>query len=166
MIVETVTAHEISSELWYPEEVTPRLWAAVVVVAVATLAPSAQSALQTTTPTVYVAIHVTLTGSKVVVEPRSAPRGVSARFILHNIGTKAVIFSVGNQTRGLGALFGFRTVVKPRTQKTLLLYLAARGTIRYYSGSSFADATAGEKGVLVVGATCALCAPPGPPVPP
>ena len=142
-----------------------RLCLATVLLGVA-FAPVAQSETQTTTPSVYVVIHVTLSDSKVVVSPKTAPRGASARFIMRNIGSKPITFNVGKRTPGLGDLFGFRSVIKPRTQKILLLYLSDRGAIPYYTGDSFASAKPTAKGTLLVGTACALCAPPGPPPPP
>src|SRR5579862_9285810 len=49
--------------------------AAALVAAVA-----ASGAVATTSPAVYVNIHVTLTDSKVIVSPKTAPRGANARF--------------------------------------------------------------------------------------
>lgn len=128
--------------------------------------PGADSMRATTNPSVYVVIHVTLTSSKVVLYPKSEPRGASARFIIHNTASKPVTFSVGAKTPGLGDLFGFRRVFKPGKQATLLLYLSDRGTIPYYVGESYAQAKPSERGKLLVGATCSICAPPGPPLPP
>jgi hypothetical protein len=162
---------EVYGHLWYRVSVRyripvgVRLFFATALLAVA-FAPVAQSERQTTTPSVYVVIHVTLTDSKVVVSPKEAPRGASARFIMRNVGTKPITFNVGKQTPGLGDLFGFRSVIKPRTQKILLLYLSDRGAIPYYTGDSFASAKPTAKGTLLVGTACALCAPPGPPPPP
>jgi hypothetical protein len=120
----------------------------------------------TTNPSVYVPIHVTITDSKVKLYPRSEPRGSIARFIVRNAGSKSVMFSVGKQSAGLGDLFGFRTTLRPGAQKTLLLYLARRGLVPYYLGDSYQQAKVAERGQLVVGATCSVCAPPGPPRPP
>jgi hypothetical protein len=127
---------------------------------------SASGAASTTNPSVFVAIHVTITDSKVAIFPKSEPRGSTARFILKNTGSKSVTFSVGKKSPGLGLLFGFRTVLRPGVHKTLLLYLSSRGLVPYYVGRSYGKAKASQRGQLIVGATCSVCAPPGPPLPP
>jgi hypothetical protein len=127
---------------------------------------SASGTTTTTNPSVFVAIHVTITDSKVDFYPRSEPRGSTARFIVRNTGSKSVMFSVGKKSAGLGDLFGFRTTLKPGAHKTLLLYLSTRGLVPLYLGDSYQRAKASERGQLIVGATCSVCAPPGPPLPP
>jgi hypothetical protein len=127
---------------------------------------SASGSSSTTQPSVFVPIHVTISDSKVTISPKSEPRGSTARFIVKNTGSKPVTFSVGKESPGLGVRFGFRTVLRPGAGKTLLLYLAARGRVPYYVGGSYGRAKASQKGQLVVGATCSVCAPPGPPLPP
>ena len=129
----------------------------VTVLSVVAFVPTGQSQRQTTAPNIYVSIRVTLTDTKVVVSPRTAPRGTDARFLVHNIGTKPVTFTIGTSAHGVGVQTGFRRVLKPGTQKILLLYLNYRGAIPYYSGDSLAHAKAGTKGWFVVGAQCALC---------
>jgi hypothetical protein len=120
----------------------------------------------TTNPSVFVAVHVTITDSKVAISPKSEPRGSTAQFIMKNTGSKGVTFSVGNESPGLGARFGFRTVLGPGAHRTLLLYLSTRGRVPYYVGGSYGAAKASERGQLIVGDTCSVCAPPGPPRPP
>ncbi|MDP9225146.1 MAG: hypothetical protein M3P18_15125, partial [Actinomycetota bacterium] len=91
------------------------------------------------------------------VSPHTAPRGADARFLVRNIGTKPVTFTIGNGPHGVGVQTGFSRVFKPGTQKVLLLYLNYRGAIPYFSGDSFARAKPGTKGSFLVGAQCALC---------
>ena len=120
-------------------------------------APAAVAATQTTAPSPYVSIHVTLTDSKVVLSPTTEPRGAIGRFILHNAGTKPVTFNVGaekaNRTRG----FGFTEVVGPGQRRVRLLYLAVRGRLPYYVGSSYSGAKATQRGGLLVGEACDGC---------
>jgi len=72
-------------------------------------APVAQSESKTTTPTVYVVIHVTLTDSKVVVSPKPRPGarrlGSSCAISARNRSPS----TFGKHTPGLGDLFGFRS---------------------------------------------------------
>jgi hypothetical protein len=123
------------------------------------LVPAAQARPQTTAPNVYVNIHVTLTDTKIIFAPKSAPRGADARFIVSNIGTKPQTFTLGSSNRGLGIQTGFSRVIKPKEHQVLLLYLNARGTLPYYSGLKASKALPAMKGIFVVGAQCALCVP-------
>ncbi len=132
----------------------------------AAFAPLALSGRQTTNPSIYVTIRVTLTSSAVVVTPKDPPRGSMGRFVMRNLGTKPVTFSLGSDTPGLGFKFGFKSVVKPGTEKIRIVYLSTRGKIPYHIGASFSGAKARAKGLLEVGAGCSACAPPGPPLPP
>ena len=118
----------------------------------ALVVPSAESQTTTTAPDVYINIHVTLTNSKVIVSPTTAPRGADARFIVRNIGTKPLSFTLRT-----GATTGFTRVFKPGKPSILLLYLAFRGSMAYYGGASSASAKPGMKGTLVIGQACALC---------
>lgn len=142
------------------------LGAGAALVLIAAAAPAAQSRSQTTTPTLYIPIHVTLNGARVTLAPRNVPRGAAARFIMVNLGATPVTFTVGARTPGLTTPFGFTTVVDPHHQEIKILYLATRGIVPYYEGHSLSKAAGAAKGTLLVGATCALCAPPGPPIPP
>jgi hypothetical protein len=127
------------------------------------IAPGADAQRQTTNPSVYVSIHVTLTNSAVVLRPKVEPRGSTARFIVHNAAKRPIAFSVGSQTPGLVNRFGFTHVFKPGEHRILLVYLAVRGLLPYYVGRSYSGARGAQRGELLIGATCALCARPGPP---
>jgi hypothetical protein len=123
-------------------------------VAVATMAAAvaASGAFATTSPAVYVNIHVTLTDSKVIVTPKTAPRGANARFIVTNKGTKVHSF-----TFSFGSNKGFRRSFKPKQHQILLLYLDLRGIYNYYGGTSLATSSPAMKGAFVVGPTCSAC---------
>jgi len=112
----------------------------------------------TTAPSIYVDVHVTLTDSKVIVSPKTAPRGSDARFIVKNIGSKPISFSIGYSQRGIGQQTGFTHVFKPGAQKKVyLLFLDYRGTIPYFGGKSNATAPKSMKGIFTIGAQCSLC---------
>lgn len=121
-------------------------------------APAAVAATRTTAPSPYVSIHVMLTDSKVVLSPTTEPRGAIARFIVHNAGTKPVMFSVGAETADRTKGFGFTEVVGPGQRHVRLLYLALRGRLPYYVGSSYSGAKATQRGELHVGTACHGCA--------
>jgi hypothetical protein len=123
------------------------------------LAPSAAARPQTTAPNVFVNIHVTLTDSKVIMSPKTAPRGADARFIVRNKGTKPHTFTLGANKLGADLQSGFTRTVNPNQQKILLLYLNARGALPYYGGDTIKKASPAMKGVFLVGAQCAECVP-------
>lgn len=119
----------------------------------AILVPAAESQTRTTAPSVFVNVHVTLTDSKVIVSPKTAPRGSDARFIIRNIGTKPHSFTLIT-----GAQHGFSRVFKPgKHATTLLLYLNYRGALTYYGGDSSAQAGPAMRGTFLVGPTCTQC---------
>jgi hypothetical protein len=155
------TRAEISAaEVWFSDNVrcSVRGWlCALVVFLGAATVPAAQSQTRTTAPSVYVNIKVTLDNSRVSVSRRFGPRGVAARFIVGNVGTKPIKFTVGDRSPTTGNLFGFSRSFKPGTKQILLLYLNYRGAIPYFVGQSFARAKSGERGVFTVGQTCGLC---------
>ena len=122
------------------------------------VASAALASTRTTAPSPYVAIHVTLTDSKVVLSPSTEPRGVIARFIVHNAGTKPATFNVGSETEDRTKGFGFTEVVGPGQRRVRLLFLALRGRLPFYVGSSYSGAKATQRGALQVGAACAGCA--------
>ncbi|MBV8079768.1 MAG: hypothetical protein JO186_05255 [Actinobacteria bacterium] len=128
-----------------------RLLAASSLVAACTV-PAALASPETTAPSVYVNIHVTLSDSKITVSPKTAPRGANARFIVRNIGTRSHDF-----TLSYGGGRGFTRAFAPGVQKILVLYLNVRGTMTYYGGSSAAASKPGMKGFFIVGDTCAAC---------
>ncbi len=123
------------------------------------LAPSAAARPQTTAPNIFVNVHVTLTDSKVILSPKSAPRGSDARFIISNTGTKPHTFTLGANKLGANFQSGFTRVVKPKQHQILLIYLNARGALPYYGGATAKHASPKMKGVFLVGPQCALCVP-------
>jgi len=123
----------------------------------AIVVPSALARPQTTAPNVFVNIHVTLTDSKVILFPKTAPRGSDARFIVTNKGTKPHTFTLGSSKLGAGLQSGFTRVVKPKQHQILLLYLNARGALPYYGGATAKKALPSMKGIFLVGPQCAEC---------
>lgn len=134
-----------------------RAVAFAVVAVVVALAPVAAAQRQTTAPNVFVTVNITLTGSKVIVSPKTAPRGSDARLVVHNVSKKPQVFSFNYNYLGGGVHSGFQRVFKPGERSVLLLYLSDRGVLPYYSGSSFDHAKPGSRGHFVVGFECALC---------
>ena len=132
---------------------------ALGVVLGAILVPSAVARPQTTAPNVFVNIHVTLTDTKVILSPKTAPRGSDARFIVKNTGTKPHSFTLGSSVLGANLQSGFTRTLQPKQSKILLLYLNARGALTYYGGATAKKSTPKMKGIFVVGPQCAECVP-------
>jgi hypothetical protein len=130
---------------------------ALGVVLGAMLVPSASAQSQTTAPNIFVNIHVTLTDTKVILSPKTAPRGSDARFIVRNIGTKPHSFTLGSSVLGANLQSGFTRTIQPKQSKILLLYLNARGALTYYGGATAKKSTPAMKGIFLVGPQCAEC---------
>ena len=130
--------------------------AAAAVLAVA-LVPAAGASHATTAPNLFINVHVTLTDSKVIIRPKTAPRGADARFIVRNIGKKPHTFTVGAIEHGVGKQTGFSRSFKPGEHAILIFFLNQRGPIPYYSGTSVGRAKPSMRGTFLVGDQCSLC---------
>jgi hypothetical protein len=117
-----------------------------------TLATAAQARPQTTAPTVFYDIKVTLTNSRILLDKHSAPRGTYARFIIRNLDTRPHNFTLGKARRGTGAQSGFSRTLKPHEKQILLLFLDYRGSIPYSAGLPSDRSKPGMKGVFTIGA--------------
>ena len=123
----------------------------VFVLASLTLVAAAQARPQTTAPTVFYNIHVTLTNTRILLDKHSAPRGTYARFIIRNLDTRPHNFTLGKVRRGTGAQSGFSRTLKPRQKQILLLFLDYRGPIPYSGGLPADRSKPGMKGVFTIG---------------
>lgn len=110
-----------------------------------------QSGPQTTAPTVFVNVLVTITDKRITLSRHRANRGDEARFIIRNIGAKTHTFSLGSLEHGQGMQTGFSPTLKPKTQRTLLLFLDYRGTVPYKSALPHDRALPGMKGTFTIG---------------
>lgn len=126
---------------------------AAFVLASLTLVTAAQARPQTTAPTVFYNIKVTLTSSRILLDKHSAPRGTYARFIIRNLDTRPHNFTLGKARRGTGAQSGFSRTLEPRQKQILLLFLDYRGPIPYSGGLPADRSKPGMKGVFTIG-TC------------
>jgi hypothetical protein len=99
------------------------------------LVPVAQGAggPQTTAPPPLVNIKVRITDTAIRMIPARAQRGVMARFIVVNSGTKKHTFKLGR-----GAPAGFAVRLKARQQSVKIYFLDVRGKVPYL-GSDKAD---------------------------
>lgn len=120
-------------------------------------APAAQPEARTTAPDVYITSHITLSKSKVIVSPDTAPDGSDLRLVVTNIDSKPQRFSFDYTVLAGGKHTGFDLVFKPHQSRTFLLELESEGRLPYFSGSSFDEASGLQRGVFLVGPECAQC---------
>ena len=123
----------------------------VLALASLTLVAAAQARPQTTAPTVFYNVHVTLTNTRIVLDRHRAPRGTYARFIIRNLDTRPHNFTLGKARRGTGAQSGFSRTLKPRQKQILLLFLDYRGPIPYTGGLRADRAKPGMQGIFTIG---------------
>jgi hypothetical protein len=116
--------------------------ASVLAFVPAALTSDAKSAVQprTTAPPEVVTIKIMITDNAIRMNPKAAPRGDMARFILVNAGKKPHTFALGHQHRQTGSQTGFTRSLKPGAQHILILFLDYRGTLPYL-GTLPADRT-------------------------
>jgi hypothetical protein len=115
----------------------------------------------TTTPNVFVDIQVTVTDERISLNRHSATRGDMGRFVIRNAGKKPHTFAIGHSVHGTGQnaqgttsqygkQSGFTTTVKPKEQKTFLLFLDFRGPVPYYSTTPTDRGKPGMKGTFTI----------------
>ena len=97
------------------------------------LVQTAQSSVQprTTAPPEVVTVKITISDTRIHMNPKVAPRGDIGRFILINIGKKPHTFALGHTKRGTGSQTGFTKSLKPSEQIILILFLDYRGELPY-----------------------------------
>ncbi|HVN60346.1 MAG TPA: hypothetical protein VMT59_03725 [Gaiellaceae bacterium] len=119
---------------------------AVAALSAAALVPVAQGTAArplTTAPNVFDDINVTISDTHLSVSRLRGNRGDVGRFVIRNTGTKAHTFvlgvfahGTGQNAQGLGKSHygvqtGFATTVKPKQQKTFLLFFDFRGPVPF-----------------------------------
>jgi hypothetical protein len=128
-----------------------RLSALAAVSAVALVPAAAGSAHpQTTAPPPVVDIRVTITDKAIRFSPNHSVRGAFARFILVNQGVQAHSLILGAAKKQSGSQTGFTKLLKPREQKTLLLFLDYRGKVPYLGGLPSDRAKTAMRGVFTI----------------
>ena len=106
---------------------------ALAMLCAAAVASAAGARPSTTEPGQIVNVHVIITDARMVVTPKSSPRGTYGRFIVLNNGSKPHNFTIGSQARGTGVATGFSYTLRPRTQRVVLLFLDYRGQLPYFN---------------------------------
>jgi hypothetical protein len=113
-------------------------------------AGSAQARPLTTRPQLVFDVHVTLTDARIVLDRHSAPRGVTARFLIRNTGTKAHNFTLSGPKTTTGGGQGFSRTLKPRQHENVRVFLDLRARETYFGGLPPDRAKPGMRGLFVV----------------
>jgi hypothetical protein len=88
----------------------------------------------TTRPSLILDVHVTITDTRIVLDRHSAPRGVQARFVIKNTGTKAHNFTLNGTTTPTGVRQKFSRTLKPQQRDIVRLFLDSRARVPYFDG--------------------------------
>jgi hypothetical protein len=114
------------------------------------LATGAQARPLTTTPSLILDVHITITNTRIVLDRHSAPRGVQARFIIKNTGTKAHNFTLNGRTTLAGVRQHFSRTLKPQQRVTVRLFLDQRARVPYFDSLPADRSKPGMKGFFVI----------------
>ena len=138
---------------------------AVAAVSAVALVPAAHGKADrplTTAPNVFVEIHVTITDERISLSRHRANRGDMGRFVVLNAGKEPHTFAIGHSTHGTGQnaqgqgksqygkQSGFSATLKPKEQRTYLLFLDFRGPVPYSSTSAADRGKPGMKGIFTI----------------
>ena len=104
----------------------------------------------TTKPQLVFDVHVTLTDARIVVDWHSVPRGVTARFLIKNTGTKAHNFTLSGPKTPAGGRQGFSRTLKPGQHESVRVFLDLRARQAYFDALSADRGKAGMRGVVVI----------------
>jgi hypothetical protein len=114
------------------------------------LATVAQARPLTTTPSLTLDVHVTITDTRIVLDRHSAPRGVEARFVIKNTGTKAHNFTLNGKTTPTGVRQAFSRTLKPQQRVIVRIFLDSRARIPYLDSLPADRGIAGMRGIFVI----------------
>ncbi len=123
----------------------------IVAVSVLSLVPAAAAGTarpRTTEPTDIIDIRVTITDSRMRVSPTTIERGVVARFIVRNLGTRVHDFTFGDPSSPAGHVTS--GPLKRNGRKTILAFMDYRGTFPYQSTVKTDANKPGFKGRLTI----------------
>jgi hypothetical protein len=127
-------------------------WALVVLAMLPGLLPAAaaHAGPATTAPQLTLTIHVTITDSRISLSTYHAPRGVEARFVIRNTGTRAHNFTLKATKAAGGVQKGISRTVQPRRQTVVRLFLDFRSRLPYIDVLPADRAKPGMKGFFVI----------------
>ena len=94
----------------------------------------------TTNPSGYVTVRVTLTDQGMTMRPARAPRGSTAIFLLKNESKSSQVFAVGDASLSHRRGTGFAVKLGKDERKRVLLYLTYRGPLPTKVGDSSSKA--------------------------
>jgi hypothetical protein len=114
------------------------------------LVGAAQARPLTTEPSYVLNIHVTITDTRIVVDPHSAPRGAEARFIIKNTGTKAHNFTLNGKTSPMGVRQKLSRTLEPHQRVIAQLFLDSRARVPYFNSLRADRGKPGMRGFFVI----------------
>jgi hypothetical protein len=117
---------------------------------VLSLPAAAQARPLTTRPSLVLDVHVTITDTRIVLDRRTAPRGVEARFVIKNTGTKAHNFTLNGKTTPTGVRQKFSRTLKPKRRVIVGLFLDQRARIPYLDSLPADRSEPGMRGFFVI----------------
>lgn len=122
---------------------------ALAMLAALSFVAAAQARPLTTKPRLVLDIHVRITDTHIVLDRHSAPRGVEARFVIKNAGTKAHNFTLKGPKAPSGRQ-GFSRTLKPGQQESVRIFLDLRARETYFGGLPADRSKPGMRGFFVI----------------
>jgi hypothetical protein len=129
---------------------SPRVLALLAMLPAVSLVAGAHARPLTTTPTLIVDVHVTITNTRIVLDRHSAPRGVQSRFVIKNMGTKTHNFTLNGKTTSTGVRQAFSRTLKPQQRVIVPIFLDRRARIPYFDSLPADRSKPGMKGFFVI----------------
>lgn len=114
------------------------------------LAGAAHARGLTTRPTLVMDVRVAISDERIAVDPRRAPRGVEARFVIKNHGTKRHNFTLNGKKGPTGIREAVSATLDPGQTKTVQLLLDFRARIPYFGGLQADRTKPGMRGIFVI----------------
>lgn len=142
-----VTSEQLASR----PDTRPGSLGRVVVLAILTalsVGTVAQAHPLTTRPSLALDVRVTITDMRIVLDRRSAPRGVDARFHIRNAGAKTHNFTLSGPKFG-NRQQGFSRTLKPGQNVNVRLFLEVRARQPYFSRLTADRFKPGMRGTFV-----------------
>lgn len=127
-----------------------RFVVAIALFAALLVAGAAQARPLTTKPQLVVTVRVTITDTSIGLSAHSAPRGVEARFVIRNTGTKAHNFTLNGPKSPAGGRQGFSRTLKPGQHVSVQIFLDVRARETYFGGLPADRGKPGIRGFFVI----------------